>query len=243
MSSTSTSSSTGGAAPRDTCRTWRISSDTPARGGVLRHDPPRERARPRSRPSSRPGWSWSRRRRNRAAGRRGRPDGVVVVGEAAWPPCSAEFRPDVVHLHNVYHQFSPSILLPLPAAACRAVMTLHDYKLACPSYQMLDKGQPCDACVTGGPLQAARRACKDGSRLASTLLAVESWLHRRPGAYGGRRPVVPSRFLAEVGAAGVYPDRLRVLPHLVDVDPSCSRRGRRGLVFAGRLAPRRASTP
>ena len=57
------------------------------------------------------------------------------------------FQPDVVHCHNIYHQLSPSILAPVRRAGVRCVMTLHDYKLACPSYQMLDHGQLCDACV------------------------------------------------------------------------------------------------
>jgi glycosyltransferase involved in cell wall biosynthesis len=152
----------------------------------------------------------------------------------------ADFRPDVVHLHNVYHQLSPSVVAAARDAGVPCVMTLHDYKLACPSYQLLDKGRPCHACVTGGPLQAARRACKDGSRSASSLLAVESWLHRRLGAYDGVRILLaPSRYLAGVlTSAGVYPDRLRVLRHPVDVDrlvPKATPGG--GVVFAGRLAP------
>ncbi len=150
------------------------------------------------------------------------------------------FRPDVVHLHNVYHQLSPSVVAAARDVGVPCVMTVHDYKLACPSYQMLDHGRPCDACVTGGPLQAARRGCKDGSRSASTLLAVESWLHRRLGAYDGVGALLaPSRFLADVlRRAGVYPQRLRVLRHPVDVDRIAVKAAPGGgVVFAGRLAP------
>jgi glycosyltransferase involved in cell wall biosynthesis len=149
----------------------------------------------------------------------------------------AEFRPDVVHLHNIYHQLSPSVVAAARDAGVPCVLTLHDYKLACPNYQMLDNGRLCDACVTGGPLQAARRACKDGSRAASTLLAVESWLHRRLGAYDGIGVLLaPSRFLAGVlDRAGVYPDRLRVLRHPAEpLTPKAEPGG--GVVFAGRLA-------
>jgi glycosyltransferase involved in cell wall biosynthesis len=152
----------------------------------------------------------------------------------------ADFRPDVVHLHNVYHQLSPSVVAAARDAGVPCVMTLHDYKLACPSYQMLDHGRPCDACVTGGPWQAARRSCKDGSRSASTLLAAESWLHRRLGAYDGVGALLaPSRFLAGVlTRAGVYPDRLRVLRHPVDVDQLAVKdTPGGGVVYAGRLAP------
>jgi glycosyltransferase involved in cell wall biosynthesis len=173
---------------------------------------------------------------------------IAAAGRMLWSTSArsglarvlADFRPDAVHLHNVYHQLSPSVVAATRDAGVPCVMTLHDYKLACPSYQMLDKGLPCDACVTGGPLQAARRACKDGSRPASTLLAVESWLHRRLGAYDGVGALIaPSRFLAGVLArARVYPDRLSVLRHPVDVDRLRLKAAPGGgVVFAGRLAP------
>ena len=173
---------------------------------------------------------------------------VAAAGRMLWSSSArsglarvlADFRPDAVHLHNVYHQLSPSVVAACRDARVPCVMTLHDYKLACPSYQMLDRGQPCDACVTGGPLQAARRGCKDGSRSASTLLAVESWLHRRLGAYDGVGALIaPSRFLAGVlDRAGVYPERLRVLRHPVDVAHLAVKDSPGGgVVFGGRLAP------
>jgi glycosyltransferase involved in cell wall biosynthesis len=150
-----------------------------------------------------------------------------------------QFKPDVVHCHNIYHQLSPSVLSPVRAADVPCVMTLHDYKLACPSYQLLDHGHLCDACVTGGPWRAAHHACKDGSRAASTLLAVESTLHRSTRAYGAVDIFVcPSRFLAQVmRRAGVYADRVRVVNHFADVDgtPVKDRPGG-NLLFAGRLS-------
>lgn len=150
------------------------------------------------------------------------------------------FRPDVVHCHNVYHQLSPSVLQAASSAGVPCVMTLHDYKLACPSYQMLDHGKPCDACVTGGTLQAARRRCKDGSLGASALLSLESSLHRLTKAYSPVGVFVsPSEFLADVmRSAGVFPERLRVVNHFVvpdaghDLPPA--RPGR--FVFGGRLS-------
>ncbi len=63
--------------------------------------------------------SWSRRRRAcRAEG---------AAARMVWSPAGrrgmaqvvSEFRPDVVHVHNVYHQLSPSVLRPLAASGCR----------------------------------------------------------------------------------------------------------------------------
>jgi glycosyltransferase involved in cell wall biosynthesis len=172
--------------------------------------------------------------------------GLAAGARMVWSPQSARgmtralqrFRPDVVHCHNVYHQLSPSILAAVRRAGVRCVMTLHDYKLACPSYQMLDHGRLCDACVEGSALNAARRRCKGGSTVASTLLAVESSVHRAVRAYDAVDVFIsPSRFLAGVMArTGLASERLVVLNHFVDVVPRPASTRRSGFVFAGRLS-------
>lgn len=183
------------------------------------------------------------------------PGQVQGLGRMIWSASSRRgmeqvlrrFRPDVAHLHNVYHQLSPSILRPLRQAGVPVVMTLHDYKLACPSYQMLHDGRPCDACITGGRRQAVVRRCK-GSLAASAAVAIESSAHRAVGAWGAvDRFVCPSRFLGDVmRRAGVYPDRLREVPHFVAPAtpsgevvgaPSAPGRAEADFLFAGRLSP------
>jgi glycosyltransferase involved in cell wall biosynthesis len=180
------------------------------------------------------------------------PSGLVrragAAGRMVWSPASRrgltrvldDFRPDVIHLHNIYHQLSPSVLRAARDARVPCVMTLHDYKLACPSYQLLAGGAICDACVTGGPWQATRRRCKDGSLAASAMLSAESWWHRVSGAYGPVSAFIsPSEFLAGVmRRARVYPERLHVLRHFADVDavPVKDAPGG-GVGYAGRLAP------
>ncbi|HET7389134.1 MAG TPA: glycosyltransferase [Nocardioidaceae bacterium] len=152
----------------------------------------------------------------------------------------ADFRPDVVHLHNVYHQLSPSVLRAVAEARIPAVMTLHDYKLACPSYLMLADGRVCDACLDGHFRHAVTRRCKDGSLAASALLAAESAFQRRSRAYDPVHTFVcPSRFLAGVmQRAGVYVDRLAVLGNFVDASATTPKRAPGGgAVYVGRLSP------
>ena len=153
---------------------------------------------------------------------------------------AGEFRPDVAHLHNVYHQLSPSVLRPLAELGVPVVLTLHDYKLACPSYQLLDHGRVCQACLGGRFHRAAIRRCKDDSLGASLVLAVESAAHRALGAWDPVRTFIsPSRFMAAtMTRAGVYPERLRHLDHFVDARPLPAKTTPGGpVVFAGRLAP------
>jgi len=150
-----------------------------------------------------------------------------------------DFRPDVVHLHNIYHQLSPSILRPLARRGVPAVMTLHDYKLACPTYRFLDHGKICEACLGGRFHHAVLRRCNRGSLASSAVSALELSLHTVTGAY---RPVqlfiCPSRFIAgRMSAAGVFVERLRHLPHFIDCGGISVRAGAgAGVAYAGRLA-------
>jgi glycosyltransferase involved in cell wall biosynthesis len=176
---------------------------------------------------------------------------VAATARMVWSPAArrgmeqvlGSFRPDVVHLHNIYHQLSPSVLRPVAERRVPAVMTLHDYKLVCPSYLFLAQGRVCEACLDGHFRHAVARRCKDGSLAASAVLAAESALHRRAGAY---RPVqvfiCPSRFLAaKIAQGGVYPERLEVLGNFVDTGDLPGRApgraaGADGVVYAGRLS-------
>lgn len=59
------------------------------------------------------------------------------VARTALRKTLADFRPDVVHLHNYYHILSPAILPELAGyrrrTGARVVMTAHDYHLVCPN--------------------------------------------------------------------------------------------------------------
>jgi glycosyltransferase involved in cell wall biosynthesis len=151
----------------------------------------------------------------------------------------ADFRPDVVHLHNTYHHLSPSILGPLARRRIPVVMTLHDYKLACPTYRFLDKGELCQACLGGHFTQAVRRRCKDGSLGSSAAMAAELAIHTALRAYRHVQVFVcPSRFMAgRMAAADVFPERLRWIPHFVAGAPERTVEGTNAVVFAGRLSP------
>lgn len=170
-----------------------------------------------------------------------------AVGRMIWSTSAARgidaalesFRPDVAHLHNIYHHLSPSVLRPLTRRGVPTVMTLHDYKLACPTYHFLDHGEVCEACLGGRFHQALRRRCKDGSLAGSGAMALELGVHTVTRAYGGVGLFLcPSRFLAtKMTEAGVFPERMRQSPLFVDTTatPVTGTPGR-GAVYAGRLS-------
>lgn len=128
-----------------------------------------------------------------------------------------EASPDVAHLHNIYHQLTLSIVDELRAAGVPIVMTLHDYKAACPNYQLLTHDGLCQRCVGGAYWNAVRHRCLKRSLAGSAIAAAEAYLNRMRRQYAKVDLfLAPSRFLRDVMIrAGLPAGRIEVLPNAV----------------------------
>ncbi|CCE99771.1 glycosyltransferase family 4 protein [Sinorhizobium fredii] len=150
-------------------------------------------------------------------------------------------RPAIAHAHNVYHHLSPAIFSTLKSAAIPVVMTVHDLKLACPSYKMLRDGKVCEDCRGGKIYNVLRHRCVKESVPLSAVVLAETMLHRLLGLYRDKvdRLVVPSRFYLEKLAEWGWPrEKMVHIPNFVDVS-TFHTDWQEGdyFVFAGRLAP------
>ncbi len=128
-------------------------------------------------------------------------------------------RPDVAHLHNIYHHLSPAILPVLARHRVPVAMTLHDLRLLCPAIHMLRRGQVCERCRGGRYYEAVAGRCVKGSLAASALAAVETANQHWRRLYERTVSVFlcPSRFYRDKFAAWGFPaDKLRHLPNFVD---------------------------
>lgn len=105
-------------------------------------------------------------------------------------------NPDLCHGHNIYHHISPAILQSFKRQGIPVVLTLHDLKLACPAYSMLNSTGICERCKNGTTHNVVIHRCMKGSLLLSCLIFAESLLHRMLGSYADNVDcfVVPSRF-------------------------------------------------
>lgn len=130
-----------------------------------------------------------------------------------------DYRPDVAHLHCIYHHLSPAIISTLRDAGIPIVMTAHDLKLACPAYKMLNNTGICEKCKGGNLLNVVKYRCVQGSLAASTIVLIETSLHRMLNTYQGKldKVVVPSRFFMEKFVEWGWPrDKFVYIPNYVD---------------------------
>jgi glycosyltransferase involved in cell wall biosynthesis len=88
-----------------------------------------------------------------------------------------ETKPDVIHIHNIYHQISPSILSVAKKMGVPVVMHLHDYKLISPNYLLFtDKGIDTYA-LHGRYYKCFFNKSFNNSYLQSLLVTIEMYLH------------------------------------------------------------------
>jgi glycosyltransferase involved in cell wall biosynthesis len=71
-----------------------------------------------------------------------------------------ETRPDVVHIHNLYPLISPSILPECTAQGFPVVMTVHNFRLACPNGLLMSHGEVCHRCLGGREYWCILRNCE-----------------------------------------------------------------------------------
>ena len=127
-----------------------------------------------------------------------------------------DFRPDVVHLHNIHSYLSPLVAKIAHQKGVRVVWTLHDYKLICPTYACLRNGAVCEACFKK-KFNVFRYKCMKNSYLASLLAYLEAlYWHRKKLSRLTGRFISPSTFLkTKMTEAGFAPGQIEVLPNFM----------------------------
>jgi glycosyltransferase involved in cell wall biosynthesis len=151
----------------------------------------------------------------------------------------AEFRPDVAHVRNIYHHLSPSILWELKAQRVPVVYHLNDFKVLCASYNLVLRGETCEACKGGEFWHALKEKCYPGWGARMTLVA-EAYVHKWLGTY--RKCVdcflAPSQFVRDKFVEhGWDPQKFEVLPHFQRVKAvEWLRAGNAPLLYFGRLS-------
>jgi len=155
-----------------------------------------------------------------------------------------DFRPDLIHVHNIYHQISPSILSVALKEKIPVVMHLHDYKLICPNYKLFTKGKTCKHCQGGKYYQCLNNKCLKDSYLKSLAGSLEMYFHHNIWKIyerGIKLFIAPSQFMKNTCVEFGWPEtKIMTLHNFYNKEESDNKndKAKTGnyLLYFGRLA-------
>ena len=127
-------------------------------------------------------------------------------------------KPQIAHLHNIYHYLSPSIIDTLKKHNVPIVLTLHAYKEICPNYKLFVKGKICEKCKGGKYYHCFANKCLKDSFSASFLAMLEAYLHRLLGTYEKVNMfIAPSEFIKNKCVEfGIPQEKITVIRNPID---------------------------
>jgi glycosyltransferase involved in cell wall biosynthesis len=153
------------------------------------------------------------------------------------------FRPDVVHVHNFFPLVSPAVFYVARKLRVPVVMTLHNYRLVCPSALLYYKGRVQTENINKVfPLGAIRQKVYRDSAVQTASVVLTTGLHKLLGTWQHK----VDRFIALTpGAADMFRNSsLRLRPEQLAVKPNFTEDLGIGeavredyLLYVGRLTP------
>ena len=148
-------------------------------------------------------------------------------------------RPDIVNVHNLYPFISPAALFECKKSGVPVVMTIHNFRLICPTGLFMRDGLPCEVCLERGNEWSCVRYNCECNRLKSIGYTLRNVYARWTGAY--RKNVAAFACITDFQrqkliAAGYEAERVTVIPNGIDAPTSYDLTGGNYVAYIGRLS-------
>ena len=148
------------------------------------------------------------------------------------------FRPDVIHVHNVYPALGPAVFLAARRLGIPLVMTVHNYRLRCPNGYMFTEDSICSRCTGGAYHNAVLHRCFP-TKEQSVAYASSLWLHRFILRFESDVSVFisPSEFMrTTLAGLGMDEGRLRTIRNFTQIPADANALPGSYGMYVGRLS-------
>lgn len=162
------------------------------------------------------------------------PSGVKAMREAI-----KKEKPDVVNVHNLYPFISPAALRECKKDGIPVVMTIHNFRLMCPTGLFMRDNRPCELCLKKGNEWGCVRYNCEHSLLKSIGYAARNAVARVSRHYidcVDRFACITDFQRRKLIKAGFSKDRIVVIPNSMDVPELGDVSAGDYVAFSGRLS-------
>ena len=151
-----------------------------------------------------------------------------------------EFAPDIVHIHNTHYASGPAIIRAAKQMSIPVVMSLHNFRLLCPSATLFYKGKIFKSSINETfPWTAVKNKVLDNSFAKTFLTGFTNYLHRKLGTWKMVDRYLPlaefSKKLFLESSHNFSEDKFVVKPNFVELIPK-QRESSDDYIYIGRLS-------
>lgn len=157
------------------------------------------------------------------------------------------FVPDIVHIHNLYYATGPAIIRTIKKQQVPVVMTLHNFRLLCPSATLFFRDKLyVDSIRKSFPWKGIRLGVLDHSPIKTFWTALTHFMHWKLGTWRSvDRFITLADFSKQLFLSSdkkFTPEQFTVKPNFVDLSTNGLHTGGYYL-FVGRLSPEKGIIP
>ncbi|AFR30191.1 glycosyltransferase family 4 protein [Arthrobacter sp. Rue61a] len=153
------------------------------------------------------------------------------------------FSPDVVHVHNLFPNYSTHWLGTWDGPL---VATIHNFRPVCAAATLFRDGQTCTKCPQSGHHNAVIHACYKDSKIATLPLAIRSsrgLTHDPVLSRADELVFLSDRALRTYRELGLSPENCTIIPNFVSGDKRTGTPGAgKHWIYAGRLTQEKGIT-
>lgn len=162
------------------------------------------------------------------------PGGVKAMREAI-----RRESPDVVNVHNLYPFISPAALRECRKAGAPVVMTVHNFRIMCPTGLFMRDNRPCEMCLERGNEWGCVKYNCEHSRLKSIGYAARNAVARIGRYYRDYVDMfacITDFQRRKLIQAGFPPEKITVIPNSMDVPPLTACEAGNYVAYSGRIS-------
>lgn len=162
------------------------------------------------------------------------PSGVKAMREAL-----QREKPDVVNVHNLYPFISPAALFECKKVGVPVVMTVHNFRLICPTGLFMRNGKPCERCLEKGNEWGCIQYNCEHSLLKSVGYAARNAVARLTKAYSecvDKFACITDFQRKKLIETGFTADRITVIPNSMETPASYTPSIGNYVAYIGRLS-------
>lgn len=159
-----------------------------------------------------------------------------------------EFKPDIIHIHNMHYALGPLFILHIQKMKIPMLMTLHNFRLICPSATLFYDGNIyLNSINSDFPWDAVKKKVLENSYFKTFWTAFTYWIHRKRGTFNAiSRFITLSEFSKSIFAKSklnVPMDKFVVKPNFEKVAEVTKEYPSDYFVYVGRLSEEKGIIP